>query len=307
MINFRLIRHLWVFFAVAEEEHFGRAAEQLNMSQPPLTEHIKQLEQTLGMVLFERSRRGTKLTAAGYSILPAVRKFAEQMQRLQTTVQEIAAGHSGILHIGAITVAMLEVVVPLIEHIRHYPTLTVRVREIDSGDAEPLLQVGDIDLAFARLEIPWDSTIRLHTLRREQLAVVLPKSHPFAKRESIDLKDLACEGFVMFERAVSPDSFDALLAACQRAGFVPNILHEVRSIALQVAFAGCEQGVALVPVSSERYLPDNDVLRLLNDDIQITSVALAWHEGQHDPLLENVLDLVREYFGDKGEEWIKAT
>ena len=128
MINFRLIRHLWMFLAVAEEEHFGRAAERLNMSQPPLTEHIKQLEQALGMVLFERSRRGTKLTAAGYSILPAVRKFVEQMQRLQTTVQEIAAGHSGILHIGAITVALLEVVPPLIEHIhRHYPTLTVRV------------------------------------------------------------------------------------------------------------------------------------------------------------------------------------
>ena len=106
MINFRLIRHLWMFLAVAEEEHFGRAAERLNMSQPPLTEHIKQLEQALGMVLFERSRRGTKLTAAGYSILPAVRKFAEQMQRLQTTVQEIADGNSGILHIGAITMAL---------------------------------------------------------------------------------------------------------------------------------------------------------------------------------------------------------
>ena len=141
MINFRLIRHLWMFLAVAEEEHFGRAAERLNMSQPPLTEHIKQLEQALGMVLFERSRRGTKLTAAGYSILPAVRKFAEQMQRLQTTVQEIADGNSGILHIGAITMALLEVVPPLIEYIhRHYPKLTVRVREIDSGDAEPLLQ-----------------------------------------------------------------------------------------------------------------------------------------------------------------------
>ena len=176
----------------------------------------------------------------------------------------------------------------------------MRVREIDSGDAEPLLQVGDIDLAFARLEIPWDSTIRLHTLRREQLAVVLPKSHPFAGRESIGLKDLACESFVMFERAVSPDSFDALIAACQRAGFVPNILHEVRTIALQVAFAGCGQGVALVPVSSARYLPGNAVLRPLDDDIWINSVVLAWHEGQHDPLLENVLDLVRGHFDDAG-------
>lgn len=299
MINFRLIRHLWMFLAVAEEEHFGRAAEKLNMTQPPLTEHIKQLEHALGMVLFERSRRGTKLTAAGYSILPAVRKFAEQMQQLQTTVYEIAAGHSGILHIGAITVALLEVLPPLIEHIhRHYPNITILVREIDSGEAEPLLQSGEIDLAFARLEIPWDSAIRLQTLRREPLAVVLPKSHRFAQRASINLKDLAGEGFVMFERKISPDSFDTLLAACHRAGFSPNILHEVRSIALQVAFAGCGQGVALVPVSSARYLPDNAVLLPLNNDIWITSVALAWHDGPPNPLLENVLAVVREYFDD---------
>ncbi|MBH5329650.1 LysR family transcriptional regulator [Eikenella sp. S3360] len=307
MINFRLIRHLWLFLAVAEEEHFGRAAEKLNMSQPPLTEQIKQLEHALGMVLFERSRRGTKLTAAGYSILPAVRKFAEQMQQLQSSVYEIAAGRSGILHIGAIAVSLVEVLPPLIEHIhRHYPNISIQVREIDSGDTEALLQSGEIDLAFTRLEIPWDSTIHLHTLRREPLAVVLPKSHPFATRAAVDLKDLAGEGFVMFERAISPDSFDTLLAACHRAGFSPNILHEVRTIALQVAFAGCGQGVALVPASSARYLPSNAVLLPLNDDIWITSVALAWHEGQHDPLRDNVLALARAYFED-GAERGKAT
>ena len=83
MINFRLIRHLWLFLAVAEEQHFGRAAKRLGMSQPPLTDQIQTLEQALKVKLFERSRRGTKLTPAGAAILPAVRKFSEQLERLE--------------------------------------------------------------------------------------------------------------------------------------------------------------------------------------------------------------------------------
>lgn len=79
MINFRLLRHLWLFLAVAEEQHFGRAARRLGMSQPPLTEQIQVLEQALKAKLFERSRRGAQLTPFGQAILPAVRKFAEQM------------------------------------------------------------------------------------------------------------------------------------------------------------------------------------------------------------------------------------
>ena len=82
MINFRLIRHLWLFLAVAEEQNFGRAAKRLGMSQPPLSEQIQVLEQALKVQLFERSRRGAKLTPVGAAILPAVRKFAEQLERL---------------------------------------------------------------------------------------------------------------------------------------------------------------------------------------------------------------------------------
>jgi DNA-binding transcriptional LysR family regulator len=88
MINFRLIRHLWLFLAVAEEQHFGRAAKRLGMSQPPLTDQIQTLEQVLKVKLFERSRRGTKLTPAGAAILPAIRKFSEQLERLELAVRE---------------------------------------------------------------------------------------------------------------------------------------------------------------------------------------------------------------------------
>ncbi|MEC8485256.1 MAG: LysR family transcriptional regulator, partial [Pseudomonadota bacterium] len=114
-INFRLIKQLWMFLAVAEELHFGRAANRLGMSQPPLTEQIKVLEQSLKVTLFERSRRGTRLTPAGEAILPAVKIFANQVEKLEEVVREVAKGQLGVLHIGAITSAMLETVPALIE------------------------------------------------------------------------------------------------------------------------------------------------------------------------------------------------
>lgn len=102
-IDFRRIKQLWMFLAVAEEEHFYRAALRLGMSQPPLTEQIKLLEHGLKLQLFERSRRGTRLSPAGAALLPAVRQFADQLSQLGRTVDEIAAGHSAVLNIGAIT------------------------------------------------------------------------------------------------------------------------------------------------------------------------------------------------------------
>ena len=107
MINFRLIRHLWLFLAVAEDQSFSRAARRLGMSQPPLTEQIQVLEQSLRLQLFIRSRRGAQLTAAGAAILPAVRKFAEQLERLELAVHEAIAGHAGVLTVGAITSSMI--------------------------------------------------------------------------------------------------------------------------------------------------------------------------------------------------------
>ena len=82
MINYRLVRHLWLFLVVAEEEHFGRAAKRLGMSQPPLTEQIQILEQALKIKLLVRSQRGAQLTPVGHTLLPAVRKFAQQMEQL---------------------------------------------------------------------------------------------------------------------------------------------------------------------------------------------------------------------------------
>ncbi|MET3415154.1 LysR family transcriptional regulator [Methylobacterium sp. 1030] len=294
MINFRLIRHLWLFLAVAEERHFGRAAKRLGMSQPPLTEQIQALEQGLGVRLLDRDRRGVRLTPAGAAILPAIRKFAEQLERLELAVREAIGGQTGTLTIGAINSAMSENLPPLVQRLKEaYPELTVAVKEIDSVEAVPLLEAGDIDLAFARLEGELGPAIRSLPVSQDRLAVALPQNHRLTASEEIRLADLAHEDFAMFSRRLSPVYFDHVVAACAAQGFSPRILHEVRSVTSQIAFVCCGQGIALVPSRFERLAPSNVVFRPLTEGVDIVAAALVWSVAHHNPLVDAVVQLVR--------------
>lgn len=294
MINFRLIRHLWLFLAVAEEQNFGRAAKRLGMSQPPLSEQIQILEQALKVTLFERSRRGARLTPVGAAILPAVRKFADQLQRLELAVEEAVAGQSGMLTIGAISTAMFDVLPGVIEQLKtQYPQLTVSVREIDSVEAIPALEAGEIDLAFARLDGDFGASIRSLPLTEDRLMVALSVDHPLASRKRISLASLATEPLVMFSRNVSPVYFDNLIATCRASGFSPRVLHEVRSVASQIAFVSCGQGIALVPASMKKLAPNNVVLRPLSQTLNVVTTAVAWNTLRPNPLVEALVNQLK--------------
>lgn len=293
-IDFRLIRQLWMFLAVAEEQHFGRAAQRLGMSQPPLTEQIKVLEQSLKMQLFERSRRGTQLSPAGAAILPAVRQFAGQVEQLERVVREVTSGQSGVLHVGAITSAMLETVPPLLDALKlAHPHLTVFVKEIDSVEAIPALEAGELDLAFARLDGEVGSDIETIPMQEDRLAVALSKGHPLAVQAKIRLKSLSSEQLVMSSRQVSPVYFDMLTSVCRTHGFAPRVLHEVRSVTSQIAYVSCGQGVALVPSSVRRLAPENVVVRPLKEKIMVVTAAAAWNASRHHPMVDEAVAWLR--------------
>ncbi|MDQ2140231.1 LysR substrate-binding domain-containing protein [Alcaligenaceae bacterium B3P038] len=295
-VDFRLLKQLWMFLIVAEEEHFGRAAKRLNMSQPPLTEQIKVLEQALKMQLFDRSRRGTKLSAAGAAILPAVRQFAGQFEKLERVVREVAAGQSGALHVGAITSAMLDTVPPLLDALKHnYPNLTVFVREIDSVEAVPALEAGELDLAFVRLDGEINDDISTMPLAEDRLAVALHRDHSLAAQPRLALNALSKEELVMSSRQVSPVYFDMLARVCQAHGFAPRITYEVRSVASQIAYVSCGQGVALIPTSMRKLAPENVVVRPLVERIMIVTAAAAWNAKRHHPMVEEAVEWLRSH------------
>jgi len=292
-INFRLIKQLWMFLAVAEELHFGKAATRLGMSQPPLTEQIKVLEHSLKMMLFERSRRGTKLTPAGLAILPAVKQFSYQLESLEKVVHEVARGQTAVLQAGAITSAMLETVPPLLDELKQrYPELTVYVREIDSVDAIPALENGELDLAFVRLDGETKSGIETLSLAKDRLAVALPRDHALNNKSHISIAALEPEQFVMSSRQVSPAYFDMLISICRRYGFSPRVLHEVRSVSSQIAYVGCGQGVALVPAGMAKLAPDNVVVKSLSEEIMVVTSAMAWNSQRHHPMTNSVKEIL---------------
>ena len=293
MINFRLIRHLWLFLAVAEEQNFSRAAKRLGMSQPPLTEQIQILEHALKTKLFERSRQGARLTPAGAAILPAVRKFAEQLGQLELAVHEAVSGQAGVLTIGAITQAMIDVLPPLIDRFKaEHPQITVTVREIDSAEAITALESGDIDLAFARLEGNLGKNIRSLPLTEDRLAVAIPRDHPLAARTRLTLANLVDEPMVMSSRQVSPNYFDYLIGVCNAYGLSPRVLHEVRSVTSQIAFVSCGQGVALVPASMKKLAPANVILKTLTPRLSVVTAAVVWNGARANPLVEALLALL---------------
>ncbi|PQK93456.1 LysR family transcriptional regulator [Pantoea ananatis] len=295
MINFRILRHMWLFLAVAEEKHFGRAAKRLGMTQPPLTQQIQVLESSLKIQLFDRSRKGIQLTPAGQAILPAVKKFAEQVERLDMAIREAVAGHTGILTVGAISTAMLDVLPAYLEKMKKaVPELTISVKEIDSSEAIPLLQSGDIDLAFARLAGELGSDIESLPLASDNLVVALPYDHHLAGKNSVSLDALCDEEWVMFARRLSPVFFDSITAACHAQGFSPRIIHEVRSVASQIAFVSCGQGIALVPSSLERLSPANVVILPLDNDVKVITTAVAWSSVRGNPAVNMFIEMFRQ-------------
>jgi len=129
-------------------------------------------------------------------------------------------------------------------------------------------------------------------LREDRLMVALPGDHPLASRKRISLSSLASEPLVMFSRKVSPVYFDNLIATCRASGFSPRVLHEVRSVASQIAFVSCGQGIALVPASLKKLAPDNVVLRALTQKLNVVTTAVAWNSQRPNPL---VTELVAQF------------
>jgi DNA-binding transcriptional LysR family regulator len=295
MINFRVLRHLWLFLAVAEERHFGKAAKRLGMSQPPLTKQIQVLEHALKVRLFERSQSGVTLTAAGLAILPAVQKFAEQVQRLELSVREATGGHTTVLTVGTITSAMFDVLPEIIERVKKdHPGITVSLKEADTASAIAALESGDMDVAFVRLNGSYGAVTAV-PLITDRLAVALPSGHKLAGHKSIKLADVSEENFVLFPRSISPAYFDDVVIACRGAGFSPRILHEAMSVASQLAFVACGQGVAIVPSALKHMNTTGVSIKPLRDAVDVVTIAVAWNKHRPNPSVDALVKIAQSW------------
>ncbi len=246
------LTHLRYFVAVAEELHFGRAAEKLAISQPPLTQQIQRLEQRIGFALFERSTRRTELTDAGAALLPLARAAMEQVERAVAAAQAAGRGEAGKLVIATPPSVMLGALPRVIRGFRRMlPEVDVSLREMSTAAIGEALLAGSADVGFLRCEAVGEGLHELHRYR-EGVSVILPRQHRLAGVKRMRLAALAQDPFVFFPRRLGAGFHDELLACCRAAGFEPRIVQEATQWPTVVALVEAGMGVTIAPASVAR-------------------------------------------------------
>ncbi|CAM3753130.1 LysR family transcriptional regulator [Nocardiopsis gilva] len=214
-------RHLRHFLAVAEEMHFGRAAELLGIAQPPLSQSIQRLERELGVELFDRSRRRIELTTAGRLLVDEATALLAREERLRTVMRKARDGELGTLRAGVPPDTPAVVLQSLLHRLaEEAPGLDVDLQELASAEQVRLLAAAQLDVGL--LHHPVDAAdLRFGPVVEVALGVVLPRTSPLARLREIAPADLAGHDLIAFPRATAPGWYDRILRTAREHGFTP--------------------------------------------------------------------------------------
>jgi DNA-binding transcriptional LysR family regulator len=285
------LRHLRYFVTVAEELHFGRAAQRLHIQQPPLSRQIQILEAELGFLLFERSRRRVELTPAGSALLVRVRQVFDALDAAIHDARSASEGESGRLVIGYPSSLAYSGLTELLRAFRtRFPAVELTLHELSPGEQIDALKAGGLDVGFVRSSLE-DPALVAELVRREALMVVLPDDHPLTAQRTIPLEALAKEPFVMFPRARGPAYFDQLMGLCRGAGFTPRIVQEAPQLDI-VSMVAAGFGISIMPSSMRNFRRPGVSFRAILGAPQV-ELLIVWRHQNLSPALHNFVDLVR--------------
>lgn len=290
------LRWIEAFIAVAEELHFGRAAERLRMAQSPLSQTIKKLERALGGPLFDRNTRTVSLTAAGHSFLPHARRIVEELDLAKRAANATEGGVYGRVSIGFSGALNHLTLPPLTRALRAtYPNIAISlVDRVMTDEALQQLTQGSLDLAFIGLPVE-TSSIANRVIATEPLSAVLPLDHPLSGQVEIDLAVLADEDFVAMPRYPGSALRDALTRAGAGAGFHPRIVQEVVDPFLVLSLVGAGVGISLVPECLKSIAPAGTIfVPLAGVDGPRLVTGIAWNPDHSSEALRATLALAEK-------------
>src|SRR6266481_2357836 len=256
------LRHLRYFVAVAEEGHVTRAAERLGIQQPPLSQQIRALEAELQVQLFRRKPRGVELTQAGQALFAEALAILRQVDHAVTAARRTARGEAGRIGLGFTSSASFHRFVPQVirDYRETHPLVGLSLEESGTGELVAALLEERLDAAFVRSPITTSAGgpaegIAVHSVLEEAMVAALPAGHALAAGPAarpLALAALMTETFILYRRPLGPGLYDAIIAACQRAGYSPQIGQEAPRMLSTLSLVAAGLGVTLIPASMQR-------------------------------------------------------
>ncbi len=285
-------KSLRLFLILAEELHFGRAAQRLCISQPPLTKHIQQLEKQLGVTLFDRNKRRVQLTPAGIELVHEARRLLAQTERAVRMVQRAERGESGRIRIGFVAAVLFMGVERRFRRLEvELPGVQSSWEEMGSFEQLEALQQDRIDVGLGQLTQGLGE-MRAHVVERVPLAVALPSTHGLAGQPRVRLRQLAEDPFILIPRQSAPSFHDLTVSTCVQAGFSPNIRHYAKHLVSIVSMVGMGRGVSLVPETFARAALPGVVFKPIDGVKALAEYTIIWNPRSTLPVLPRVLELL---------------
>lgn len=286
-MNDRILNY---FITVAEELNFSRAAERLNMAQPPLSQQIKQLENELGVQLFKRNNRMVQLTDAGKVFLKEARTILMQIEYAIQTTQLAEEGKFGELRIGFVGSATDGIFVEKIKDFhQQYPLVHLRLLELTSSEQLDALYSKKIDLGLMRPQII-NQTLQSVIIAEERLVLALSEQHPKASKEAISIQDVANEPFIMFPRSLGPDFYDVIIGFFQSHQVSIRIIQEAVHMHTIVNLVSTGLGIAVVPSSVTTFKRSGIVYKEFIEMTPVIGLSATWRKDHDSSVLNHFLN-----------------
>jgi DNA-binding transcriptional LysR family regulator len=290
-------RQLRYFVTVARERNFTRAAERLRIAQPPLSRSVQQLEDELGVALFDRRSRPLALTEAGRPLFEQAVQVLERMDEMQAIARRLREAGTPRLGVGFVPSTLYGYLPEVIQRYRAArPGVEVALLELITVEQIAALKEGRIDVGFGR--IPFDDpAVERTLLRNERLSAALPSRHPLARRKGpLRLDDLASDTLLAYPKQPRPSYADQVLALFRGRGLRPRAVYEVRELQTALGLVAAEMGVCLVPASVERMRRDGVAYRALDEPGAVSPILMSTRKGDRSPEIGLVLRLVKEVY-----------
>ena len=277
------------FVTVAEELHFGHAAERLHIAQPSLSHQIRRLEQQLEVTLLNRTSRRVELTPAGRVLLTEGRRLLKQSERAVALTRAAESEHLTIGFYGSAANAWLPRLLRAFNE-RH-PNVDVSVKDLLLGGIEDILD-GSVDIAFTRL-LPGQADVEVEVIAREPRLVAIPKTHPLSDRASLTFDELRNESFITNPVIDAKSPPIRWLAEQARHGLPGHVAAQAASVQEILTLVATGRGVSLVPASLADHYPRADVKYIQVTDADPAVVSLAWQPETVRPTVDAFIQTAR--------------